>query len=82
MLAYTVYDPTAPVARTNLTMADNSVVTPGGGTDLVACLSCHAAHGSANEGMLRFDYADMIAGGGANTTGCFACHSTKDTGTP
>jgi predicted CXXCH cytochrome family protein len=79
--AYTAYDPTAPIARTNLTVADNSVVTPGGGTDVVACLSCHVAHGSDNAGMLRFDYATMIAGGGENTTGCFVCHTTKDSGT-
>ncbi len=57
-------------------------MTPGGGHDLVMCLSCHVAHGSDNAGMLRFDYADMVAGGGTNTTGCFACHTTKDTGTP
>jgi predicted CXXCH cytochrome family protein len=78
--AYTAYDPAAPIARTNLTLADNSVVTPGGGSDVVACLSCHVAHGSDNAGMLRFDYASMVAGGGDNTTGCFVCHTTKDTG--
>jgi predicted CXXCH cytochrome family protein len=78
--AYTVYDPTAPIARTNLALADNSVVTPGSGSDVVACLSCHVAHGSDNAGMLRFDYNSMIAGGGENGTGCFVCHTTKDSG--
>lgn len=77
--AYTVYDPSVPVARTDLTTAPGTV-TPGNGQDLVSCLSCHVAHGSANEGMLRFDYAGMVADGGANTTGCFVCHTTKDTG--
>jgi predicted CXXCH cytochrome family protein len=81
-VAYTTYDLTAPVARTNLTIADNSVVTPGGGTDVVACLSCHVAHGSDNAGMLRFDYGTMIAGGGEVSGGCFACHTTKDSGVP
>jgi predicted CXXCH cytochrome family protein len=78
--AYTLYDPNAPIARTNLTVADNSVVAPGSGTDVVACLSCHVAHGSDYAGMLRFDYATMIAGSGENGTGCFVCHTTKDTG--
>jgi predicted CXXCH cytochrome family protein len=79
---YTVYDLTAPVARTNLTVADNGVVTPGSGTDVVACLSCHVAHASDNAGMLRFDYATMVAGGGEVSGGCFACHTTKDSGVP
>jgi predicted CXXCH cytochrome family protein len=78
--AYTAYDVNAPIARTNLTLADNSLVTPGSGSDLVACLSCHVAHASDNAGMLRFDYASMVAGGGENTEGCFACHTTKDSG--
>lgn len=82
--AYTIYDNTAPVGRTNLTITDNNVVNPGGNSS-VMCLSCHKAHGSPYAGMLRFNYATMIAGGAtapANTTGgCFACHTTKDTGT-
>jgi predicted CXXCH cytochrome family protein len=78
--AYTTYDLTAPVARDSVVATSSSTVTPG--SDIVMCLSCHVAHGSDNEGMLRFDYEDMIAGGGTNSTGCFVCHSTKDTNTP
>jgi predicted CXXCH cytochrome family protein len=77
--AYTTYDITAPVARPVVPDTPSSDVFPG--TDLVMCLSCHVAHGSDFEGMLRFDYTEMIAGGGSNTTGCFVCHTTKDTGT-
>ncbi|MEJ2201245.1 MAG: cytochrome c3 family protein [Desulfuromonadaceae bacterium] len=78
--AYTAYDVTGHIARTSLTGVDPAVVTPGGGSDVVMCLSCHVAHGSNYAGMLRFDYDTMIAGGGEVSGGCFACHTTKDTG--
>jgi hypothetical protein len=39
----------------------------------VACISCHRAHGTANNDILRWDYATMTAGG-AGTTGCLGCH--------
>ncbi len=74
--AYTAYDPNVPVARPSLTAVSDSV-TPG--TDMVMCLSCHRAHGSPNDDMLRWNYTGMVAGGtGANGTGCFTCHSEKD----
>ena len=40
----------------------------------VICVSCHRAHGSDNNDLLRFDYAGQSAGGGG-TTGCLACHT-------
>ena len=74
--AYTVYDPNVPVARPSLT-AVSGTVTPG--TDMVMCLSCHRAHGSPNDDMLRWSYTGMVAGGGGSDgTGCFTCHSEKD----
>ena len=74
--AYTAYDPNVPVARPSLT-AVSGTVTPG--TDMVMCLSCHRAHGSPNNDMLRWSYTGMVAGGGgADGTGCFTCHSEKD----
>jgi len=39
----------------------------------VACVSCHRAHGTAYNDILRWDYATMLAGGGG-TTGCLGCH--------
>lgn len=39
----------------------------------VACISCHRAHGSANDDLLRFNYTLQVAGGGG-TTGCLGCH--------
>jgi hypothetical protein len=48
----------------------------------VMCLSCHRAHGSPYNDMLRWDYDGMVAGngsgGGNDGTGCFKCHSEKD----
>ena len=43
------------------------------------CLSCHQAHASDHDYMLRFDYAGMVAGTNpaADGTGCLACHTTK-----
>lgn len=72
---YTAYDVTAPIARSSVVSASSSTVTPG--SDVVMCLSCHVAHASANDGMLRFNYSDMVLGS-ANGTGCFVCHNTKD----
>ena len=75
---YTAYDPVAPVARPDLTtIGAPQTVVPG--TDMVMCLSCHRAHGSPYDDLLRWDYDDMVAGGGgADGTGCFVCHTAKD----
>ncbi len=79
--AYTAYDVSAPVARPALATATSALVTPG--TDMVMCLSCHQAHGTANDYILRFDYATMTAGGYPTISaaraagGCLACHTEK-----
>ena len=76
--AYTTYSTTAPVARPTLADSISGTVTPG--TDMVMCLSCHEAHGTPNDYMLRFDYNKMIAGNTAAAdlgTGCLACHTSK-----
>ena len=72
---YTTYSVEAPVGRTTVPDSMSDTVTPG--TDVVTCLSCHAAHASNYPDMLKWDYDEMIAGGG-NTGGCFTCHTTKD----
>jgi hypothetical protein len=76
--AYLVYDPNIPVARPDLgNIADPGLVA--NNADMVMCLSCHRAHGSEHDDMLRWDYDSMVAGGGgADGTGCFTCHSEKD----
>jgi len=79
--AYTSYDPTAPIAKTTTGALPSATVTPG--VDAVGCLSCHVAHGSANDYLLRFDYTTMTAGfyGDVPTAqaagGCLACHTEK-----
>ena len=79
--AYTSYDLSAPVARPTLYSASDATVTPG--TDMVMCLSCHEAHGTPYDYLLRFDYAAMTAGGYADIAtatgegGCLACHTEK-----
>ena len=79
--AYTTYDITAPVARPAVATAASATVNPG--ADMVMCLSCHAAHATANDYMLRFDYSAQTAGGYGDIAtaqgvgGCQACHTTK-----
>jgi hypothetical protein len=79
--AYTVYNVTAPVARPHAVfvngMTASQTVTPG--ADLVMCLSCHMAHASPYDAMLRFDYTEQTAGNATTGlgTGCLACHTTK-----
>jgi predicted CXXCH cytochrome family protein len=74
---YTLYEITAPVARPNVYDEPGDLVNPG--IDLVMCLSCHVAHASPYDNMLRFDYRNMTAGaaGAAEGKGCFACHTSK-----
>lgn len=78
---YTEYNVTAPVARPRTVfvdgMTESSVVTAG--EDLVMCLSCHVAHASPYDGMLRFNYEQMSAGNATDGLGkgCFGCHTTK-----
>jgi len=71
-----VFNPNAPVGRTTVYDAVSSAATT---SDVVTCLSCHAAHASNYADMLKWDYSTMNAGGGSNTNGCFACHTEKDT---
>lgn len=71
---YEVYDPEVPVARTALT----GVLSTVNSGDLVMCLSCHRAHGSPYDDMLRWDYDTMVINDSVNSSdGCFKCHSTK-----
>ncbi len=77
----TQYNPNTPVARPSGFggwASDTPSATVAAGTDMVMCLSCHVAHGSPYDDMLRWNYDTMDAGGGSNTTGCFVCHTSKD----
>ncbi|MEW5744203.1 MAG: cytochrome c3 family protein [Nitrospirota bacterium] len=72
--AYTAYSVDAPIARTTVPGAPSPVVNPG--SDVVMCLSCHAAHATNYPDMLRWNYSTMNAGGGGSG-GCFTCHTQK-----
>jgi predicted CXXCH cytochrome family protein len=74
------YNLEAPVARGAVPAASSATVTPGNTTGtgaIVMCLSCHRAHGSQYDDLLRFDYTTMLTAGG-NTNGCFVCHTDKN----
>ena len=79
----TIYNPDVPVARTGAAIAgfeDHPSHTVAAGEDMVMCLSCHMAHGSLYDDMLRWNPDHMVAGGDTKTGGCFVCHTKKDTG--
>lgn len=68
---------------TNYTDADrkyNPLGFAGGASEdnvgRVTCVSCHRAHGSAEDDILRFTYSDQSAAGG-NDWGCLGCHSNQ-----
>ncbi len=75
------YNYIAPLASATVTAV---ITNPflAANSDVVTCLSCHRAHGSAHDDMLRWDYGAMNAGtadaAGFGNKGCFACHTTKD----
>lgn len=61
------FDPITTQTTTGTTGYDKA-------TAKVICLSCHRAHGSVQDDILRFAYADQTAGQGAVTLGCKNCH--------
>ena len=42
----------------------------------VTCISCHRAHGTGQDDLLRFNYDSQIAGNGGDT-GCLGCHNNQ-----
>lgn len=74
---YTSYSVEAPAGRAALASSMSPTVTPS--QDVVTCMSCHMAHGSPYNDMLRWDYSGMLAhSASAAAGGCFTCHTTKD----
>mgnify|MGYP001773795999 CR=1 FL=1 len=64
------YSLASPVARPTVYSAPSSTVTPG--TDaIVMCLSCHRAHGSEYNSILRWEYSST------SQAGCKVCHTQK-----
>lgn len=64
------YRPDIPVASLNVSQPLTKVTFSG--DTIIACVSCHRAHGSPYHKMMRWDYAGSIGGG------CTACHTSKD----
>ncbi len=71
-LRYGTYDTDAPVGRIKVPASPGEEVRPG--EDIVICLSCHVAHASPYESMLRWDYDRLMTEGKG---GCQICHSGK-----
>jgi hypothetical protein len=74
--SYETYSVEAPVGRTTVPISMSSTVLPG--TDVVTCLSCHAAHATNYPDLLRWNYDEIISGSGGSDTGCFTCHTKKN----
>ena len=72
------YSTVAPVARVDIPTTPSSSVTPGTNDAIVMCLSCHGAHGTNYNDILRWDYSTIVAGGAGGNIGCFICHTQKD----
>jgi hypothetical protein len=72
--SYTTYNVVAPVARTAVASSISAAVTPG--TDVVMCLSCHGAHATNYDDMLRWDYKSTTLA--TAIAGCGVCHTDKN----
>lgn len=69
-----VYQPLVPLASTNVS-APLATVLAGADDAIVSCVSCHRAHGSPYDALLRWDYK---AWPGVGDNGCILCHTSKD----
>ncbi len=71
------YSVVSPVATSVVsTTPDQNVLSAGVDDAIVMCLSCHRAHGTPNDAILRWNYKGWPGPGGYN--GCAVCHTTKD----
>ncbi|OHE59036.1 MAG: hypothetical protein A2Z47_11940 [Thermodesulfovibrio sp. RBG_19FT_COMBO_42_12] len=70
-----------PEAWKNHPLGFTTPTSPSNATAQVTCLSCHRAHGTANNDILRWDYTTvMLAGqpsGSQVTYGCLGCHNSQ-----
>jgi hypothetical protein len=69
-----IYNADVPVGRIKLTQIPSDEVKPG--EDVILCLSCHVAHSSPYDSILRWDY-DAIFTGEEGKGGCLICHTGK-----
>jgi predicted CXXCH cytochrome family protein len=69
------YSVISPVATANMSDSLNSTVFTENDDAIVMCLSCHRAHGTPYDAILRWDYK---AWPGDGFNGCAVCHTSKD----
>lgn len=71
------YSVIAPVASEDVSTTISTVYNNSGDA-VVMCLSCHRAHGTPFDDLLRWDYDTCSSASGNDVCGCFECHTTKD----
>lgn len=76
------YSVEAPVASDDQS-GPKAAVLVAPGDAIVTCISCHRAHGSEYDDLLRWKYNEdghlmVAANGTSGNVGCFVCHTTKD----
>jgi len=78
-IAVTTYNVAVPVGFTNLN-GDFTITDTDTTDNIVTCISCHRAHGSPYDDLMRFNYNSALfeAEAGGNDHGCFWCHTTKN----
>ncbi len=69
-----LYNPLVPVASSDVSSVVSTVTF--NNDTIVMCLSCHRAHGSPYDSIMRWDYKGWPGSGGTN--GCVVCHTSKD----
>lgn len=67
------YSVVVPLASS--TVASVKTTVSGAGDAIIMCLSCHRAHGSPYDSIMRWDYKGWP---GAGYNGCAICHTSKD----
>lgn len=69
------YSVISPVATSSTDSTLNTTIYTQTDDAIVMCLSCHRAHGTPYDAILRWDYKGWPSNG---YNGCAVCHSTKD----
>lgn len=69
------YSVIAPVATADKSATLNTAIYQQSNDAVIMCISCHRAHGTPYNSMLRWNYKDWPAGG---YNGCAVCHTAKD----
>ena len=64
-------------AKNNPFGFDNAEYTAGTTVTQATCLSCHRAHGTANNDLLRWAYSTQTAGTATADYGCLGCHDAQ-----